>query len=322
MRPIRKTALGAASLAVAVVLTGCSGGGEKSDEGGTSAPAKSAEQRTEERSALQVMTAATKKTTEAKSARVEMTMTMPEGAAGPGGEAGSMEMRGVMSWDPVAMDLTLSGSAFEEAAGEPGMPDEIRMIWLDDVMYMHMGEAMAAETDGKSWIKMDLGALAEQTEDEEIARQMTGGLQDMGQSPAEQMALLLDSPSIKHVGAEKLDGEATQHYQGTLSIAELLEMEKEQSASADFMTEEERKELLEGMDETGIESLDLDVWINGDDMPVKLTMTMDSPMGAMEVTQRITDYGVKVAPQAPPAKDTFDFMQMLEEMGEPGSPAV
>ncbi len=303
--------LSAVSLTAALVLGGCTGDGDSSDEGGKKAPAPS--KTAEQRSAVQAMAAATKKTTEAKSARVEMTMTAP-------GMPEAMDMQGVMSWDPVAIDFTMSGSAFAPgAAGDPSAPSEMRMIMIEDVMYVNAGEAMAAETDGKSWLKMDLTALAEQSGDEALADQMTGGLDDMGRSPAEQMALLLDSPNIEHVGEEQLDGATTQHYQGTMTVEEMLEIEAEESESGEYMTEEERTELLQGMEESGIKGMDLEVWINEDDMPVQLTMVMDSPEGSVEVTQRITDYGVTVAPEAPPADETIDFMEMMEELGGPGA---
>ncbi|GAA4671656.1 hypothetical protein GCM10023347_26980 [Streptomyces chumphonensis] len=311
MRRTRTTALAAVSLTAALVLSGCTGGGESSDEGGTTSSAPS--QAAEKRSALQVMAAATKKTTEAKSARLEMTMTAP-------GMPEAMEMQGVMSWDPVAMDFTMSGEAFAGAAGEESSaPSEMRMVWLDDVMYMYMGEVMAADTGGKTWMKFDIEAMVEEAGDEALADQMTAGLDEMGRSPAEQMALLLDSPNIEHVGEEKLDGAATQHYQGSITLEELLEIEAQNSASGEYLTEEKRAELLDGMDESGIEAMDLDVWLNEDDMPVQMTVVMDSPEGSMEMTQRMTDYGVKVAPEAPPADETIDFVEMLEELGGPGA---
>ncbi|MFI2374956.1 hypothetical protein ACH5AO_07805 [Streptomyces sp. NPDC018964] len=251
----------------------------------------------------EVLQAAFKNTSEAKSSKVRMTMTMP-GATG----GGTMEISGVQGWDPAVMDVTMEGSALT-AAG-PDAPEQVRMIMLDNVMYMDMGTKQAAEMDGKRWMKMDFAAIAEASGDAEIQKRMTSGLENMNQDPAKQLALLLESPSLKHVGPEKVDGVQTQRYKGTLSFEEMVDA----NASFDMLSEEEREELLANAEKTGLKGYDTEVWVNEDNYPVKMVVGMKMPQGAVNVTANYSDYGAKAEVEAPAAKDTFDLMEMLKEL--------
>jgi len=257
------------------------------------------------RSATQVLTAAYEKTAEAKSAKVSMVMTMPESMDG----GGEMTMSGVMGWDPAVMDLTMEGPAL---ATEPDAPEQIRMIMRDNVMYMDMGAKAAKDMEGKRWMKLDMQAAAEASGDEEIAKQMTSGMENMNQDPAQQLALLLDSPNLKHLGSEKIDGVEAEHYKGTLTVKEMMDS----NDSLDVLDAKEREELLDAVEKSGIEGYDTEVWVNEDDLPVRMDVGIDSPEGAIEMSMSLSDYGAKAEVEVPPAADTFDLFEMLKEMGE------
>lgn len=257
------------------------------------------------RSVHQVITAAYEKTAEAKSAKVEMTMKMPSTADG----GGDMTMSGVMGWDPTVMDMTMEGSAL--AAAGSGV-QQTRMIWQDNVMYMDLGAEAAADMGGKRWIKLDLAAAAEASGDEALAKQMTSGLESMNQNPVDQLAMLLDSPSLKHVGTEKIDGVEADHYKGTLTVKEMMESNE----SLDVLTAEERKELLDSMDEAGIEGYDTEVWVDEKDLPVRMDVTIESPEGDIDMSMKLSDYGAKAEVEVPPASETTDLFEMLESMGD------
>lgn len=231
-----------------------------------------------------------------------MTMSMP-GAVG-----GDMRMSGVMGWNPTAMDMTMEGGGLPQATSSEGM----RVLWVDNVMYMHVGEEAGEQSGGKPWMKMDLQALADESGDEQLARSMTSSLENMNQDPARQMGLLLDSPDIRRVGEEKLDGVAVEHYKGTLTMEEALKAD----SSADYLTAEERETLLNGMEKSGVEGFDIEVWVDDRDFPVKTDMTMDSPQGEIVVSQTYSDFGVPVSVKAPPAGETVDFVEVLRELGE------
>ncbi|MGW0529638.1 hypothetical protein ACWDY7_29690 [Streptomyces calvus] len=288
--------------AVVAGVAGCQsddGGGKKKAADSAQSGAQSQNEMTE------VLQAAFKKTSEAKSSKVRMTMTMPAGVDG----GGTMEISGVQGWDPAVMDVTMKGSALTES--DPNAPEQVRMIMLDNVMYMDMGAEQAAEMDGKRWMKMDFAAIAEASGDAEAQKQMTGGLENMNQDPAQQLALLLESPNLKHVGPEKVDGVQTQHYKGTLSFEEMIDANK----SFEMLSEKEREELTANVKKSGLKGYDTEVWVNEDNYPVKMVVGMKMPQGTMNMTANYSDYGAKADVQAPPAGQTLDLMEMLQEAG-------
>ncbi|MGY0024543.1 hypothetical protein [Streptomyces sp. cg35] len=293
---VRRT-VGAAA-ATALLCTGAVACGSGSDKAGS-------EQVQSHSQMTQVLTAAFKKTAEAKSAKVEMTMKTPAAL----GAGGTMKMSGTMGWDPTVMDMTMTGSAL--TAGGPDAPESVRMVWQDNVMYMDMGAAAAKDMDGKRWMKMDLGAVAKQSGDEKLTRQMTGSLDSMNQDPAQQIALLLDSPNLKHVGSAEIDGAKTQHYKGKLTVDEMMA----KNDSLKLLSKSERGELLKNVKKAGIKDYDTELWVNEDDLPVRMDVTMDSSQGAVDMSMRYSDYGAAVKVDVPPAGQTFDLMDMLKKIG-------
>ncbi len=290
--------------AVVVGLAGCQDG----DDGASKKAGASAEAQTREEAA-EVLQAAFKKTSEAKSSKIRMTVQ----TSGTAAESGTVEMSGVQGWDPAVMDVTMKGSGF--AAAGPGTPEQMRMIMLDGVMYVDMGAEQAAEMDGKRWMKMDFKALADASGDPEIQKQMTGGLENMNQDPAQQLALLLESPSLKHVGPEKVDGVEAQHYKGTLSFKEMIDA----NTSFDLLSKEERDELVATAEKSDMKGFDTEIWVNEDDLPVKMVVGMTMAQGTMKMTSHFSDYGATAEVEAPPAGDTFDFVQMLKDLESLGA---
>ncbi|MEU9587493.1 hypothetical protein [Streptomyces werraensis] len=292
--------------AVVVGLAGCQdgdGGGKKSaDTSGSAAQTQN--------EAAEVLQAAFEKTSEAKSSKVRMTMTMPAGLEG----GGTMEMSGVQGWDPAVLDVTMKGSAL--TAGAPDGPQQTRMIMVDGAMYMDMGAEQAAQMDGKRWMKMDFKAVADASGDPEVQKQMAGGLENMNQDPAQQLALLLGSPNLKHVGPEKVDGVQTEHYKGTLTIEEMVDANK---ALEGMFSEAEREQLVANMKKTGLKGYDTEVWVDEDDYPAKMVVGMTTAQGTMKMTAHYSDYGAKAEVQAPPAGETFDFMELMKELESLGA---
>ncbi|MFG2499996.1 hypothetical protein ACGFSB_17490 [Streptomyces sp. NPDC048441] len=306
-----------AVLATALLCTGavaCQG----SDSDGKAKGAGSGE--TQSRSQVtDVITAAYEKTSKAKSAKVEMTMSVPSSPMGTvGGKgAGDMKMSGVMGWDPTVMDMTMSGSALTEA--DPEAPEKIRVLWQDNVMYMDVGAAAAKDMDGgKRWMKMDLNSIAKQAGDEKLAKQMTGGLDNMNQDPAQQLAMLLDSPNLKHLGSAEVDGVETQRYKGRLTVKEMMASNK---GLSDVLSKSERDKVFKNMKKSGIKGYDTEVWVNKDDYPVRMDIDIKSPEGTLKTSQKFSDYGAAAKVTAPPAGETFDLMDTFKELGKGGSGA-
>lgn len=295
----------AVSLTAVTVVAGVAGcqdgdGAKKAAEGpGKAAEAHGKPQLQSHEAVTKVIQAAYRKTSDAKSAKIRMTISMP--AAMDGG--GTMEMTGVQGWDPGAMDITMKGSML--AAGDPDAPEQMRMIVLGDVMYMDMGAEKAAELDGKRWMKVDLKGQGAQQE-------MTGGLESMNQDPAQQLALLLESPNLKHVGPEKVNGVQAQHYKGTLTFEQMLDANKAKSAT---LSKQEREKLVANVEKIGMKGYDTDVWVDEAGYPVRMVVAMTTAMGTVNMKGDYTDYGPKAAVKAPPAKDTYDLAEMLKGMG-------
>ncbi|WP_137993974.1 hypothetical protein [Streptomyces vilmorinianum] len=302
----KRAGVSLAAVAVVAGVAGCQDG----DGGGKAAeaPVKPKPQAQSQEAVTKVIQAAYTKTAEAKSAKVRMTVSV----TGAGADSGTTEMSGVQGWDPAVMDVTMNGSMLG-SAGESGMPDKIRVIMRDNVMYMDMGTEYGAQLDGRRWMKMDFAALAEQAGDKSLQKQMTQGLDGINQDPAQQLALLLESPNLKHVGPAKVEGVPTQHYKGTLSVEDMLNANK---AYDELIPEKDRKTLLANIEKAGITGYDTELWVNEDGYPAKMVVGMKMPQGAMNMTAHYSDYGTQATVQAPPAKDTVDLIEMLKGLGE------
>ncbi|WP_258527789.1 hypothetical protein [Streptomyces sp. NBRC 110611] len=289
-----------AAVALVAGVAGCQNGAEK--DGGSDKAGAQAQSRTP----AQAVTAAYKKTRAAKSAKFRMAMSMPGPAAAGGGD---MKAEGVTGWNPSVMDMTVDMS---KVAAASGGPQKMRMIMKDGAMYMEAGQMPGQDMEGKRWLKLDLKAAAEASGDEKAVQQMTRGLDDMNQDPAQQLALMLDSPSIKHVGAEKIDGKQNQHYKGKLTVDEALKSNKQ----ADALSPEERKKLLERVKKAGVTGYDIDVWVNEDDYPSKMNIAMDGKQGLTKMQMDLYDYGAKAEVSTPAEDETVDLFKMLKEAAE------
>ncbi|MEU0401669.1 hypothetical protein ABZ318_15780 [Streptomyces sp. NPDC006197] len=291
---------GIALTAAAVVtgVAGCQDGDAKA--GGAEPKAQS------HGDVTKVIQAAYEKTSAAKAAKVKMTMTMD----GLGAESGTIEMSGVQGWDPAVMDITMKGSML--SAGASSGPEQMRMIMLDQVMYMDMGAKQAAEMDGKRWMKLDMKAAADASGDKALQKQLTGGLDNMNQDPAQQLALLLDSPDLKHVGAEKINGMETQHYKGTLTFEQMLKANE----SSKLLSKEDHDKLIANVKKTGLKGYDTELWVTEDGYPARMDIGMTMAQGTMRMRADYTDYGTEAAVQAPSAKDTVDLFEMMKDFGK------
>ncbi|WP_405921753.1 hypothetical protein [Streptomyces sp. NBC_00122] len=314
MSVYRKKTVGAALAAVLLVggATACENG--KKDDSGKAASGASAQPSTPVAggSATEALSAAYKKTSAAKSAKVRMTMSMP---AALGGQGGTVEMTGVQGWDPNVMDITVKGALAPGTGAE-----SMRMIMSNDVMFMEMpaDSPMSAGLDGKRWMKLDIKAAAEASGDADVLKKLGGvGGMDQSQDPAKQLALLLSSPNVKHLGAEKVEGTDTEHYKGTLTLDEMLAANE----SAKTLSEADRTKLVDAMKKSGIVDYDMDVWVNKDGYPVHMKVAIRMPQGSMNMDAFYSDYGSAATVQAPPENETLDLFAMLKQLGETGAGA-
>ncbi|PRH80893.1 hypothetical protein C6N75_01575 [Streptomyces solincola] len=294
---IRRTAACAAVLALAAGVSGCREVSGRDVDAGGGSTAAAGERLTRAQSG-ETIRAAYEKTAAAKSSKVAMVLRTPAGMPGGGG---ALELTEVQRWDPAALDVTVEGSPL--TAGDRKAPASVRMVLRDEVLYADLGDNGIEDRDGRRWVKLDLRAAAEASGDAAVKERLTTGLENVNQDPARQLALLLESPDLRHVGAEKVDGVGADHYQGTFSVAE--------TAGADRMfrslPERERRELIAGIEESGVTAYDTEVWVGEDGYPVRMDVGADTPQGRIALTARYSDYGAAAPVQAPPAAETFDL---------------
>lgn len=300
MQASKKPRITGAVLTTALLCTtavACSSGdsGEKKSGGSLSTAAKA-------------LTAAFKETSESKSAKVDMTMKMPFAQGG-----GDLTMAGVVGWKPSVMDVTLKGPALGDEEETPGTPDKSRLVQRDGVMYMDMGSTTASGMEGKRWLKMDTKALAEyarESGDLSPKTMLDLSLENTNHDPAQQIALLLESPDLKHVGTRKIDGAETDHYKGKLTVAGIL---KTNDALAD-LDKEERDQLLKSMKKAGVKAYDIEVWVNGDDLPARMDVSMKIEQGAIDVSTKYSDYGTEVKAEVPKPSETLDLLEAIKRL--------
>lgn len=285
-------ALFGALTAVAACSSG-SGGAGKDDTG--------AHRSTTRVSPIAALRSAEKSTDGADSAKVESTTTL--------GTLMSMKSAGVMGWgDGLTgnMTITYTGGTMAETMRKAGTTS-MQARYLSDAYYAKMGEAFAQQAGGKHWIRYAYDDLAK----------LGGGsgafLKDQMQnnSPNQSVKLLLASGDVKKVGEEKVRGEQTTHYAGTVDVSDL-------AAKSSHLSAGQLADLKKQFTQAGITTEDVDIWINGDDLLVKAVAKGDLSTGAMSSTTYYSDYGVKVSADVPPVSDTADFKDLVKAQGVTG----
>ncbi len=286
------------SIAVAAALTGVaacggsdSGGGSGEVSGGDSKGAGKAKTRMSPIAALRSVEASTDK---ADSAKVESTTTM--------GTMMSMEADGALGWaDGLTGNLTITytGGTMADQMRQLGTTS-MEARYLPDAYYAKMGDKFAEQSGGKHWIKYAYDDLAK------LAGGSGAYMKDQMQNttPNQSVKLLLASGDVKKVGEEKVRGENTTHYSGTVEVADLAD--KSSNLSADQLADLKRQ-----LEQAGVTTETIDIWVNDDDLLVKKAERGELATGAMSSTAYYSDYGVKVSVQEPATGDTADFKDLM-----------
>jgi hypothetical protein len=231
---------------------------------------------------IETLQAAASNTQAAESSRFTMNMTFDVH-----GESLAITADGVMAGDGKNGQLTIS------------MPlvGTLEERVVDGVAYMDLGgfPGLPAEDEGK-WIKVDLAQLQ---------GGMAGDLaaQADANSPQRGLEYLQGlSGDVQDLGQEDVNGVAATHYRASIDYAKVLD----QLPNA---TEAERDAFAK------LGTVPADVWIDGQDRIVKMHMTIDGSTfgagaGTGELTMELSDFGVPVDVQAPPADQTVDISEL------------
>ncbi|MET9733806.1 DUF1396 domain-containing protein [Streptomyces sp. NPDC006458] len=208
-----------------------------------------------------------------------------------------------MSVEPLAMSMrmTVDGATAEES-GEV----EIRLV--GKAMYLGGGAEAAEEMDGRSWLKFDMSAL-----DQAGGADSAGlGAAQAERNPAAESAFMTGAEDVEKVGTESVDGVRTTHYRGTVSLDDLRAGLKDEDAR----TRERRESSIDRYEDLGVETMTMDMWVDGEHHTKQFRMRGDADQGPLDLTITFLAVNEPVKVTAPPAKDTMDLAEMMGELGE------
>ncbi|MFF9068143.1 hypothetical protein ACF09E_22610 [Streptomyces sp. NPDC014891] len=205
----------AVALTAATLLAGaagCQDGDTGPESSGASATAKPGTQVSEQ--AAEALRAARTKASGAKSAKVEMRLSVAGGTA-----PGSSTFTGVQAWGPQAAELKVSDSSY--LAAIPGAPAETRVVTTGGTTYVDLGADLTAQTGGKRWLRAQPeGAAA----GDELMLQLTGGLAAVNMDLPKELGLLAGSSAVEHLGAAKGTDARAEGYRGELPDGRTMEV--------------------------------------------------------------------------------------------------
>ncbi|MFF4112107.1 hypothetical protein ACFY0P_01300 [Streptomyces sp. NPDC001714] len=300
-RRVRRTAV---SIAMAAALTGVAACSSAGGSGGSGQEDRAAARAATGVGPVAALRSAEKTTENADSARVRSTTTM--------GSLLSMTTDGSLAWDDVisgTVTITYTGGSTAELMRRLGTTS-MEARYLPDAYYAKMSDTFAAQTGGKHWIRYGYGDLAS------VAGSSGALLKDQMQNttPNKSVQMLLASGDVQKVGEEKVDGQATTHYAGTVDVTGLAGLAGRSSG----LTASRLAALKKQLTQAGVSTETVDIWVNDQDLLVKKTEKAATANGTMSQTAHYSDYGVKVSAQKPPAGDTEDFKTLLTNQGATG----
>ncbi|WP_073951516.1 hypothetical protein [Streptomyces kebangsaanensis] len=192
----------------------------------------------------------------------------------------SMTAEGALSWSDGltgTLTLTYTDGPVADAMRRLGSTS-METRYLPDAYYARMGDAFAAQTGGRHWLRYrydDVGAAAG-------ASGARLGDQMRAAAPHQCVKLLLASGDVRKVGEERVRGARTTHYTGTVEAGD-----------------------------PGVTGRTVDIWVDERDLLVKKVERAETATGRLTQTAHYEDYGVKVTTEAPPPGDTRDAKDLV-----------
>ncbi|MEU9956656.1 hypothetical protein [Streptomyces sp. NPDC050982] len=287
------------SIAMAAALTGvaaCSSSDSDGGSGGSSGGGdKAAGKAKTQANPISALRSVEKSTDKADSAKVESTTTM--------GTIMSMEADGSLGWSDGlvgTLTITYTGGTMADQMRQLGTTS-MEARYLPDAYYAKMGDKFAEQSGGKHWIKYAYDDLAD------LAGGSGAYMKDQMQNttPNQSVKLLLASGDVKKVGEEKVHGENTTHYSGTVDVADL-------AGESSNLTADQLADMKRQLEQAGVTTETIDIWVNDEDLLVKKVEKGELATGSMSSTAFYSDYGVKVSTEEPPAADTADFKDLMQ----------
>jgi hypothetical protein len=274
---MRRVAAGVLTFTVALSVAACEGKGGSKAKGGAA------------RSPAQVVQAAYTKSTQARSARVAMTV------------VSSASGRTLRTTGVGVVDIRQRQSRLQMTLPQVGATT---VVTLGTAVYAELPASLRPHLPGnKPWVKVDLSKVTNPATGQFLGSGLAGtSLSD----PTRVLQYLQGaSTGVHKVGAATVRGVATTHYAATVSLARLEQLQPRNAAAYKSLSST-----------TGLTSLPVDVWVDAQGRPRRVATTMDITKGAAAgsrtaVTEDVYDYGVAVSVTAPPAGEVTDVSGLV-----------
>ncbi|HEX3732156.1 MAG TPA: hypothetical protein VHU91_04430 [Mycobacteriales bacterium] len=257
--------------------------------------------------ALAMVNTAQQRVLTKKSARVDGEITPATGAQ-------AMHADGIISWEKQATG-TISISTGQGKGATTA-------LITDDATYVSMGGdfqlpsfpslpgmPMLPSMGNAKWMKLSLTDLGNRNATGKVIRNEL-----RYNNPSRSIAFLRQAGDITQVGMEKKNGVDTRHFHGRVEISKLV---------ADHrvgLTDSEIRDFRSEQEALGVKYQDMDVWLNSDDLPVRVEITSHADGGDLKFIGNYSDFGVKVEVKAPPESEVFDIGKLQNSMSRFGSP--
>jgi hypothetical protein len=285
----RYVAGAAAGLALTAALAGCktdAGGGDASDGG--HGKAKSGAHLT---AAQEALDKASKKTGDITSFRATLsssTVVSGQPTDLKGDLAFRLKPKPAMKFDVPTIE---SGGKTSKGFTE---------ILAGDGFYLKI--PALADQAGKPWVGFSLSKLSAATGID------VEGLASQGRQvdPSLNAKMFTASKDVRSLGKETVGGVSTTHYQGTFTLADALAK----------LGTEEKAEAQKLFGQTGLDKLDFNLWIDGKQLPRKITLA--TPPGSkvqIKTAMNYVAFNVPVSIKAPPKSQVADGAKLKGDDG-------
>lgn len=245
--------------------------------------------------AVDVVRAAPEKTIDAGTARVAINITIASaGATGAVGGEGAFDLkegRGALS-----LNLGAFGASFGAST--------LDAVLDGSTIFVKVPPQLASAS--KPWVRIDLATLSQQAG---VDIGSLGQLQSI--DPSQALRFLEGAvDDMEEVGEERVRGDGTTHYRGTVDLRK----------ARDEVDADARPAVDQAIESLGTSTFPADVWVDEDGRLRKLSFeiarTDSGPSSAGRVELELYDFGTTVQAQVPPADQVTDFTSLFA--GTPG----
>lgn len=173
----------------------------------------------------------------------------------------------------------------------------MRMVLVDNTLYLQMPEQERAQMGGKQWVKISADG------DDPMSKMLGSALTSVSDSVdvTKQVQQIKDAGTITKSQQETVDGQQTVHYWIDVDVQKLASLQQEELT----------KTALEALAKQGTKTLKYELWVRGDGLPAKIAT--QAPVGTgqpVTVTVGFSDWGKPVTVQAPPADQVGEMPKM------------